>query len=227
MIPEGAAGNAADGEDLQLLADLFHNLSQPLTTLRCCLGLSLHKSPGKQNRRDLEIAMRAAESVASLVAGIRELVEAPNPPPTHAVANLHECLREVVDDLGPVAESMQLTLSLVSRASAQVEIAPLRLRQALFQLLGVALESCPAGNEVQVTTREEGENAVLTIQARARDALSSVNRPLQIRLALAIARRIFEMGGGRLQLQSTSDCFSLTIHLPRTTQQSIPPTVCA
>jgi len=66
----------ADGEDAQLLDDLFHALSQPLTTLRCCLDLSLRRSPtSKQNRQELESALQAVESVTRLVADIRELVE--------------------------------------------------------------------------------------------------------------------------------------------------------
>lgn len=66
----------ADGEDSQVLADLFHALSQPLTTLRCYLDLSLRRSPSsKQNRQELESALQAAESVIRLFADIRELLE--------------------------------------------------------------------------------------------------------------------------------------------------------
>jgi signal transduction histidine kinase len=73
--------NAAGCQDPQLLADLFHALSQPLTTLRCYLDLSLRRSPtSKQNRQELESALQAAESVTRLVADIRELVEGTRSP---------------------------------------------------------------------------------------------------------------------------------------------------
>ncbi len=74
--------NLSSNGDPQLLSDLFHALSQPLTTLRCGLGLSLQKSPDdNQNRQSLEIAAQAAESVARLIAGIRELMESANSNP--------------------------------------------------------------------------------------------------------------------------------------------------
>lgn len=227
MISERAQGTA-EGDDLQLLADLFHALSQPLTTLRCCLGLSLQKSSaGRQNPRDLEIASQAAESVTRLVAGIRELVESASPPQAHAAANLDECLRGVVEDLGLVAVSARLTVSLVSAASLQVEIEPGRLRQGLFHLLEFALRSCQAGTELSITAAEEGESVGLRVEGRVRDPLLSADGgfpELERRMALAVGRRILTTAGGRLQLQSGSGHLSLTIHLPRTTHQAVSPT---
>ena len=224
MIPDFAKGNVSDGDDPQLLADLFHDLSQPLTTLRCCLGLSLQKSPAaKQNRHDLEIAQEAAESVARLIAGIRELVEASCPAQLHGTADLDECLGRLVDDFRPVAESMRRTLSLISKASVHVAIEPRRLRQALFHLLGFALRSCQAGTMLHITSLGEDENARLTIQGNTVDQPVAVDVLLQARLALAIANRTFRTAGGSLQLQSSSGCFSLTVHLPRTLHQSLPP----
>lgn len=224
MIGDLAKGYVTDGEDPQLLADLFHDLSQPLTTLRCCLDISLQKLPSaNQNRRDLEIAQEAVESVARLITGIRELVEPPCPTQLHATADLDECLGGLVDDFRPVAESMQRTLSLISKASVQVAIEPRRLRQALFHLLGIALRYCQAGTILHITTLGEVENATLTIQGNTVDQPVAVDVLLQARLALAIANRIFWAVGGRLQLQSGSGCFSLTVHLPRTLHQSLPP----
>lgn len=224
MISDGAQGTA-ERDDLQLLADLFHALSQPLTTLRCCLGLSLQKSSaGRQNPPDLEIASQAAESVARLVACIRELVESASPPQAHAAANLDECLRGVVDDLRLVTESMQVTVSVFSAGSMQLQIEPNRLRQALFHLFGFAVRSCQAGRELHITVREN-EDVVLALCGRALDPACDANgesAELERRLALAIARRIFGTVGGHVQLQSTSGYLSLAVHLPRTLQQFVP-----
>ena len=120
----------------------------------------------------------------------------------------------MVDDLRPVAQSMQLTMSLTPSVSIHVALEPLRLRQALFHLLGFALESCAARSELQISVFEEDLKAVLTIQGLAPESPFPKDQALQMRLALAIAARTFETAGGGLQLESTSGRFSLNIHIP-------------
>lgn len=225
--------NLSSKGDPQLLSDLFHALSQPLTTLRCGLGLSLQKLPDdNQNRQSLEIASQAAESVARLVAGIRELMESANSNPAAERSNVTECLQGMVDDLRPVAQSMRLSLCLTPAVSIHVAIEPARLRQALFHLLGFALESSAAGSELQIAVFEEDLKAVLTMQGLAPDRPFPQDQALQMRLALAIADRTFETAGGGLHLESTPGRFSLTIHLPCVLGRSLreraaSPAVCA
>lgn len=61
----------------QLIAEIFHELTQPLTTLHCCLELVLQKIPRSAKfRTDLQVALQQADKVAKLVAQVRELVEA-------------------------------------------------------------------------------------------------------------------------------------------------------
>jgi hypothetical protein len=209
-----------DGEDHQLMDDLFHALSQPLTTLRCGLGLSLqHSSGGKQLRRDLEIALQAAESVSWLVAGIRELTEATSPSPTGS-ANLHECLRKTLDDLEPLARSAQLRLSLVSNVSMEVKMEPSRLRQALLYLLEFIWRSSPGGSEMTITMVEETEHVVLTFQGPlpppARETCD-----LKLRVAWAIASRIFRAAAGSVHLQADSSHCFLKVELPRAVSQTV------
>jgi signal transduction histidine kinase len=69
----------------QTVAELFHELIQPLTTLHCCLELSLKKMPrSTKTRRDLRIALQQTEKIANLIAELRELVDRANTPdPRH------------------------------------------------------------------------------------------------------------------------------------------------
>jgi len=63
----------------RVIAELFHELTQPLTTLHCCLELSLKKVPrSAKSRRDLQIALQQAENIAKLIGELRELLEAGN-----------------------------------------------------------------------------------------------------------------------------------------------------
>jgi hypothetical protein len=59
----------------RMLADLLHELSQPVTTLCCCLEISLQKARGVGSRHDLAIALHQAEAIAKLTHRIRALVE--------------------------------------------------------------------------------------------------------------------------------------------------------
>jgi len=57
------------------ITELFHALSQPVTTVCCALAVSAKKARGRELRRDLEIAREHAERVAKLIAVLRERVE--------------------------------------------------------------------------------------------------------------------------------------------------------
>lgn len=63
----------------QASAELFHELTQPLTTLHCCLELSLKKTPGSsKSRRDLQIALQQLQHVEKLFAQLRALLDSGN-----------------------------------------------------------------------------------------------------------------------------------------------------
>jgi hypothetical protein len=197
--------------DPRLLADLFHALTQPLTTLRCCLGLSLKGHDVARTRQNIEVALQAAESVSGWIAGIRQLVE-DAPPPQNAATSLDEGLRDVIEDLGPVADSMGLTLSHASDPSLLLTIEPPRLRQGLFHLFEFALRSCEPGQHLKIKTATDGDGALLTVVGRAGKACD-LDLELQTRLVLGIARHIFEGAGGSLEVRLKSH-FGLIVHLP-------------
>jgi len=57
------------------ISELFHALSQPVTTLCCALAVSAKKARGRELRRDLETAREQAELVAKRMDVLRERVE--------------------------------------------------------------------------------------------------------------------------------------------------------
>ena len=70
---------AAQGEHTAVkkehtLTDLFHELSQPVTTLCCSLEISLKHARGTRLRHDLGIALEQAQAVMQLTRAIRERV---------------------------------------------------------------------------------------------------------------------------------------------------------
>jgi signal transduction histidine kinase len=78
MSPAKAATreNSAAGDYDDLLSDLFHELSQPLTTLNCCLETVLKNGDaGAGSKRDIRIALQQTEKVIRLISDLRALVD--------------------------------------------------------------------------------------------------------------------------------------------------------
>lgn len=226
----GRSGRAvADPEYQQLTSDIFHDLSQPLTTLVCLLEVNLLLSrPAKQVRHDLQIALKQANSIVRFDRALRELWESGNTPEHEQVLSLTACLREVVADLLPVAESANVKLSLTSSRDSLVNFHAGRLRQAVFYLLEFALGSAAVGAEVKVAASEEEESVRITVAiseavsfaSKARtvennaDSAEQKQREWKRRMGPAIARRIIESGDGTLQTESSGKRLWLEVRLP-------------
>jgi K+-sensing histidine kinase KdpD len=218
----------------RLVSDIFHDLSQPLSTLTCLLeiNLLLSRTP-KQWRHDLKIALRQAHSIVRHFRALRELWEAGNAQSNQQKSSLTGCLREVVADLLPVAESTRVRLSLtcssaISSSGCTVKFDASRLRQGLTHLLEFAIESCHAGAYVKITADEDDEGAQVRVAISAVEASGAEvpnggkavesgewdARDLKRRQGLAVAWRIFESAGGRLQAESSGDQLWLELCLP-------------
>ena len=238
MNPVVPGQELPEREYQQLLHDIFHDLSQPLSTLTCLLEVNLLVSrPAKRTRHDLQIALKQIHAVTRLMSGLRELVEAGDRQQDHPLLNLGDCLAEVVADLLPVAENRGVKLVLVggtgtSCGQCLVRLQASRLRQGVLRLLEFALDSGAAGGEIEITAAADGDvgrvvvaiptvsMAEVEAEARAKNPVlaggpSLKQRALKRRLAWAIARRIFEGAGGSLQVQNDAPGLRLEVRLPR------------
>ncbi|HUK23259.1 MAG TPA: hypothetical protein VLV49_01670 [Terriglobales bacterium] len=213
----------APAQETELLADLFHALSQPLTALRCALELALdpRRTPG-QCREGARAALDHAEQVAALCGGIRALVEAGDGGENPQALALGRMLRESVEDLRPLAEEQGGSLVLrEAPAQGWVRFERQRLRQGLFCLLEYALNSGPGAHITVDAGEQEDEAKVQVTVSRAQAAgepaaegLAGGQKELQRRLALAIARRLFESAGGKLQVRHPREILQLELSLP-------------
>ncbi len=217
----------------QLGSDIFHDLSQPLSTLVCLLEVNLLLSrPAKQLRHDLQIALQQANSIVRFERALRELWEAGSEHQDQETLSLAVCLRGVVADLLPMAESARVKLVLASSADCVVKVQASRLRQALAHVIEFALASSGPGAEVKITADERdgtGQVAVVvsagTLSACGTPGAKAVTgekappsdgkrREWKGRLGLAIARRILEMAGGSLLAENSADGLRLELRLP-------------
>ena len=68
MNPVVPGQELPEREYQQLLHDIFHDLSQPLSTLTCLLEVNLLVSrPAKRTRHDLQIALKQIHAVTRLM----------------------------------------------------------------------------------------------------------------------------------------------------------------
>lgn len=222
------AKNDAQGQ--QLTSDLFHALSQPLTTLTCLLETALMRPSGpKHSRRDLQTALVQVKVVTRLTRTLRELADAGSAPRTKETLALDDCLREVVADLQPVAAAKRGGLLLAESCSYRVNIAASRLRPALYHLIQFAVDSSAAG-EIAVTLQKRKRTAVIRItvplgRAEAKgisarpSALEQQRRreeqsALEQRSRLSIARRVFENARGSVGCRHDGDGLQIVAVLP-------------
>jgi signal transduction histidine kinase len=219
-----AGSTNADGEYQQLMSDLFHDLSQPLSTLTCLLEVNLLLSrPAKRSRHDLKIALQQVHSIVRIVRDLREFADAGNAQQDQQPLPLAACLRDAVADLLPVAESAKVKLSLSSGSECLVNFQASRLRQAVFHLLEFALGSAAAGAEVKITASQDDEAARVVVAVsrvtispvvRSAESAEWKQRALKRRLGLAIARRIFEIANGCLRAEGGREQFWIEVCLP-------------
>jgi len=210
---------AAEYESRQLVSDLFHQLSQPLTTLCCSLELAVLKTPtADQFGEILGHALTQAEKVSSLATAIRELFDASHVGEGVEALELQRAVAEAVGDLLPVAESAGVQVCYLPGPACRLWFDGQRLRQGLFHLIGFAIGS--GGARVKIDLAERGAEAVLTltvtpVAACAGPSPVHSDQELLRRLGLGIARAIFEAAGGSLTVKRGAESLSIAVKLLR------------
>ncbi len=221
LLTMGSPAARLGGESRQLLSDLFHQLSQPLTTLCCSLELALLQAPSAEQYGEiLSHALDQAEKVSGLAIAMRELFDASEAGDDGEVLELHKAVEDAISDLLPVAESGGVQVCYAPGPGCPVWFEAPRLRQALFHLLGFVVSSCSPDGVVKIELQEQGEEVVLVLTASGGHPLDEASttgsdQELSRRLGLGIARAIFEASGGTVSVEQSAQCRSVEVRLPR------------
>ena len=189
-------------QDQALLGELLHSLSQPLTSLRCSLELSVEEIAGQQQDA-VSAALEQTDRVIGVVRLMREYLDTESGTLPPCPAPLGPVLRGVVDQLSPVAAERQIRLQLTGGCSSTVALAEPRLRLALQYLIVILIEAQPRHREVVLRLEQgpsdselrasiEGETSTTT--APRHDLVSTALHNVQ----LAIAGRLLESAGASL-----------------------------
>ena len=220
----------------QFTAVVSHELRTPLTAIKASLRLVTSGVLGplpEEPARLLRIADENADRLAALVNDILDVerLDAGTMPLEPRDTDLAELARAGVEQLGSTATAAGVELVLTAAEPAPVHADPLRVSQALANLVGNAVKFSDAGGRVEVSCRRSGREARLAVRDEGRgipaDQLEAVfdrfrqvyasdaQRQSGSGLGLAITKGIVERSGGRVELRSRlNEGSEFTVVLP-------------
>jgi signal transduction histidine kinase len=200
----------------QMAAGVAHGLRNPLASLRAAAQLAQHRVEGPAAREQLNAII---EQVDRLDLRIAHLLTFSRPAPFRP---LRESVRTLVDGaVSGFAElvrqrRVQLAVS-VPADLREIRVDPMRLEQALTEIISNALDAMPDGGRLEIAARSQsgaggGEGVTLQIGDSGPGIPAEIlpnlcepfftTRPEGTGLGLAIAKRYVEETGGRLDIAS-------------------------
>ena len=199
-----------------MLGELLHSLSQPLTSLRCSLELSIDEV-AEQQQESVSVALQQTEKVIGMIQLMREYLDAEQPGPETCRVAVAPVLRSVIGELSSIAAVRHIQLRLAGSCTATLPVPKARLQLALQYLIWALIDAQPAGGKVMLLMGEGPAGTVLRAadehefrETDGRDWRLNPTKPLTNRpssgattstlrrVKLAIASRVFETAGASL-----------------------------
>jgi signal transduction histidine kinase len=200
----------------QMAAGVAHGLRNPLASLRAAAQLAQHRVEGPAAREPLNAII---EQVDRLDLRIAHLLAFSRPAPFRP---LRESVRTLVDGaLSGFAELLRQrrvdVAVTVPPTLREIRVDPMRLEQALTEIISNALDAMPDGGRLQIAAQSQAgaggaDGVVLEITDSGPGIAAEIlpnlcepfftTRPEGTGLGLAIAKRYVEETGGRLDIAS-------------------------
>lgn len=197
------------------LQHLLHALKQPLTGLHCSLELALvgQRTP-EQHEKTLRDALELAGRMSVLVTAIGELVEnqeearqlhekeadglkpGNSAPGQREVIGLDALLRQVVDELQPVAGAKQGQILLHSNVALPVYASRHQLASEVFRFLDAALSLTAPGGDLRIRAHPESGQARLQVRWEAGTEATELDLSSRPEIGLLLAEAGWKRLGG-------------------------------
>lgn len=220
---------AAVGE---IAATVAHGLRNPLASIRAAAEVGLEDLPEHSPAREsLADIVKEVSRLEHRIAGVLDFARPFKP--TIATADLNGFVAAFVADLGRrIPEATRLVLELAPEIPP-TDFDAAHLREALDALVLNAVEAAGAGGQVTIRSslesgRNGGGSVVLSVsntgpgiepdQVDRIFGLFYTTKPSGTGVGLAVARRLVEAQGGRLNVtsQPADTTFRISLPLPRT-----------
>jgi PAS domain S-box-containing protein len=203
----------------QFVDSITHDLKTPITVIGTSLHL-LERSPDAQKRQERIAIMR--KQLGTLTHMVDELLAVARldeiPQLDFAPVDFYTILEEVVEFLRPKAELKQINLTVnLAQTSPRISAAHDELSRAISNLIDNAIKYTPNNGRVTVKVLLEGKELVFEVQdtgigmsptemERVFERFFRTDRARSeapgTGLGLEITRRIIELHGGRISLES-------------------------
>jgi signal transduction histidine kinase len=226
---------AASSAKSRFLANMSHELRTPLNSIigfAGVLGQGMAGPLNEEQEREIEMIRRSGDHLLALVNDILDLerIEEGGPEAVLTQFAARDLLRDVVATVRPLASDKGVRLTVVCAAKASITSDRGKLEQVLLNLVGNAVKFTDEG-EVTLTCRVAGDRAFLIVRdtgmgippdelSRVMEDFHQVERidgmkPEGTGLGLAISRRLVDLLGGSITVESTPGLGStFTVELP-------------
>lgn len=205
---------------LAFLAGIGHDLLNPLSALRLNVAIVSPDRPLPRESDVRAVFQRLERQVEKLRRMISDLLDAARVETGQLSLELHACelkdlVSEVVDHYRQAAPGHPIAVSLPP-TPVPVRCDPLRIEQVLVNLVGNAIKYSPPGAPIALAVTHGDGRATVTVSDQgvgiAPEDRAHVFEPFRrgsrvrgiagLGLGLAVARRIVEAHGGRIELDS-------------------------
>jgi signal transduction histidine kinase/HAMP domain-containing protein len=207
------------------LANMSHELRTPLNSILGFSDVMLEGLDGPLTdtmENDLKLISRNGQHLLSLINDVLDMakIEAGKMNLNIERFNLHEVLTDVVNITSPLARDKAVALQLESGGSSALELEAdrTRLRQVMINLVGNAIKFTEAGSvtlsaaqndgHIRISVRDTGigvppEQAQMIFEEFSQVDTSTTRKSGGTGLGLPISRKLIELHGGQLWVEST------------------------
>lgn len=218
----------------RFLAGISHELRTPLNAICGFSDLLLEEGPGPLNDKQRRFVMHARDAATHLVGLINEILDISRIEAGRLELNperftVRAAVEEVVSATQSLARGKEILVGAEAPADATVHADRLRFKQIVFNLVANAIKFTEAGGAVTVVVITEDSAVILSVRDTGVgippeehesifEEFHQVPGSTELKegagLGLAIARRLVELHGGRIWVESElgrGSCFSFSI----------------